>query len=481
MNLYQILSLQLHRRGFAARSVLAVWIILALTHIAHGQLQVFIANNAPTNFQLGWTELGTTNAFTVQYRDNLTDHPWLNAPHAAPWPITSSAWVDPRPNLVPQRFYRVIGVELPQRGRLLSSTALGSYSRIELAFIFSVAGIPVTPLYGVDMVRLRYETVNPIGGKAIASGLLVQPKGLATNLPLVSYQHGTIARTNDAPSVTQSLDGEAMVAIVMASCGYVTVMADYLGLGESPPLHPYHHAWTEATACVDMLRATMAYCTNNGRALSGKLFLAGYSQGGHATMALHRELETYHADEFTVTASAPMAGAYDLSGTTLDDFLSDRPKPTPYYYAYLLAAYVQVYQLAPSLAELLAPPYDTTLPPLLQGNATGDEINAVMPADPRQMLKPEYLAALQQRLDHPFRIALRDNDVYAWKPRAPIRLYHCGGDQDVPIANSHVATNAMVSLGATNVALLIPSATYDHRACAIPSLLAAKAWFDSLK
>lgn len=480
MSSYRILSLQVRRRALTTLPV-AVWIVLALTHIAHGQLQVFIANNAPTNFQLGWTELGTTNAYTVQYRDNLADHPWLTAPHTAPWPMTSTAWVDPRTDPVPQRFYRVIGVELPQRGRLLSSTARGSYSRIELTFIFWLAGVPLTPQYGVDMVRLRYETVNPIGGKAIASGLLVLPQSLTTNLPLVCYQHGTLTRTNDAPSVTQSLDSEAMVAIVMASCGYVTVIADYLGLGESPPLHPYHHAWTEATACVDMLRATRAYCTNHGRALNGKLFLAGYSQGGHATMALHRELETYHADEFSVTASAPMAGAYDLSGITLDDFLSDRPKPTPYYYAYLLAAYIQVYQLAPSLAEILAPPYDTTLPPLLRGNATGDEINAVMPADPRQMLKPEYLTALQQRPDHPFRITLRANDVYAWKPRAPMRLYHCGGDQDVPIANSHFATNVMVSLGATNVALVIPSATYDHRACAMPSLLAAKTWFDSLK
>ncbi len=464
-----------------AALVLLAWIILELTHIAYAQFGVFLATKTLTNFQLGWTDLGPTTAYTVQYRDNLYDHPWLNAPHAVPWPVNVLTWTDPRTNPAPQRFYRVIAVEAPHRGRLLSSTAVGLYSRSELAFIFWMAGIPITPQYGVELVKLRYETVNPSGGKAIASGLLVLPQGLTNNLPLVSYQHGTVTRTNDAPSMTTSFDSEVMVAVVMASCGYVTVVADYLGLGESPPLHPYHHAWTEATACVDMLRAARAYCTNYSRTLNGKLFLAGYSQGGHATMALHRELETYHSDEFTVTASAPMAGAYDLSGTTLDDFLSDRPKPNPYYYAYLLAAYVEVYRLAPSLAEILVPPYNTTLPPLLKGNAAGAQINAAMPADPRQMIKPEYMTALQQRADHPFRIALRDNDVYIWKPRAPIRFYHCGGDQDVLIANSHLATNVMAGLGATNVALVIPSATYDHRACAMPSLLAAKSWFDSLK
>jgi hypothetical protein len=176
-----------------------------------------------------------------------------------------------------------------------------------------------------------------------------------------------------------------------------------------------------------------------------------------------------------------MAGAYDLSGTTLDDFLSDRPKPNPYYYAYLLAAFQEVYHLALTLADVLAPPYDTTLPPLLHGNATGSEINAAMPADPRQILKPEYLAALKSRADHPFRVVLRDNDLYAWKPRAPMRLYHCGGDQDVLIANSQVTTNVMQSLGVTNVTLIVTSPTLDHGDCAQPSLLAAKAWFDSLK
>lgn len=461
--------------------VISGCLILASSRPAQAQLKLFVANGSPTNFQINWIALTPTNAYTVQYRDNADDHPWLNAPNTEPWPITATAWTDTRPNPAPQRFYRLIAVEPPQRGRLITNSPAGSYSQQMLQIVFWLYGIPVTPQYGVELVKLRYETVNPIGNKATASGLLALPQGLTANLPLVSYQHGTITRTNDAPSVTQSLQTEVMVGIVMASCGYVTVVADYLGLGDSPPLHPYHHAWTEATACIDMLRAARAYCTTHGLGLSGKLFLAGYSQGGHVTMALHRELETYHSNEFTVTASAPMAGAYDLSGITLEDFLSDRPKPNPYYYAYLLAAYVETYQLAPSLAEVLAPPYDTTLPPLLHGNATGDEINAAMPADPRQMLKPQYLAALQQRMDHPFRIALRDNDVYAWKPRAPVRLYHCGGDQSVLIANSHLATNVMAALGATNVTLVIPSASYDHSDCATPSLLAAKAWFDTLK
>jgi hypothetical protein len=266
----------------------------------------------------------------------------------------------------------------------------------------------------------------------------------------------------------------------MASSGYLAAVPDYLGLGDSPGLHPYHHASSEATAGVDMLRAARSFCASSGIALNGQLFLCGYSQGGHATMALHRELEAYHADEFAITASAPMAGAYDLSGVTADDVLGGRPQPNPYYFAYLLAAYQEVYHLTPSLAGLLAPPYDTTLPPLLNGQYTGSQINAAMPADVRQVLKPEVLAGLLTNPCHPLRIALRDNDLYCWTPRAPMRLYHCSGDQDVPFANSQVAWESFRSRGA-QVELLNPLPGGDHGDCVMPALLGAKAWFDSLK
>jgi hypothetical protein len=275
--------------------------------------------------------------------------------------------------------------------------------------------------------------------------------------------------------------GEVTVGAAMATTGFAAALPDYLGLGDSSGLHPYHHARSEATAGVDLLRATRTFCATGGFPLSDRLFICGYSQGGHAAMALCRELESFHATEFTVTACAPMAGAYDLSGVTTDDFLSGRPKPNPYYYAYLLAAYQEIYQLAPSLADLLAPPYDTTLPPLLRGNSTGGQINAAMPTDPRQILRPEYLAAFQTNADHPFRVALRDNDLHRWTPRSPMRLYHCMGDADVVFANSQTALASFHNRGATQVQLIDPLPSADHGDCVLPSLLEAKRWFETFR
>ncbi|RME89925.1 MAG: hypothetical protein D6766_14015 [Verrucomicrobia bacterium] len=332
--------------------------------------------------------------------------------------------------------------------------------------------------YGVEVWELTYRTVDPHGMPTSATGIAVLPIDPGEPVPLVSYHHGTVVEKNGAPS-GQDLEGWA-VGLAYASTGYAAAMPDFLGLGGGEGLHPYQHARSEATACVDMLRACRALAAQEHLPLSDQLFLMGYSQGGHVTLAVQRELETFHADEFTVTASAPMAGAYDMSGVMFNDFLSGREVPNPYYYGYLLAAYQDVYGLTNSLASYLRPPYDTTLPPMFDGRHSGSEINSAMPADPSQVLKPEVLAALRADPLHPLRQALRDNDLLDWTPRAPVRLFHCSGDQDVLYANSVVALESFQARGA-DVQLINPLPGADHGGCVLPSMLAAKAWFDLLR
>ena len=183
----------------------------------------------------------------------------------------------------------------------------------------------------------------------------------------------------------------------------------------------------------------------------------------------------------TADETFSMAGAYDLSGVTAEDFLSGRQQPNPYYLLYLLAAYQDVYHFADALPDLLAAPYDATLPPLLARRASSDEINAAMPSDPALVLKPEVLASFQSDPNHPLHVALRDNDLYAWSPAAPMRLFHCLGDQDVPFANSETALASFHALGAAQVELIDPQPSADHGDCALPSFLQVKAWFDSLR
>lgn len=434
---------------------------------------------APEGMTLRWTDAGPSRAYTVQVRDRLQGGLWLLPGPNTAWPISERQWIDfAAPP--PARFYRVLAVPAAERGRLLTSRFDRTMTRLEITLLLQAIGVSLPPLHDVRLYKFTYETIGPWGERTHASAALVVPVTPGRAWPLFSYQHGTIVRTNDAPSAMNPY-GELAVGLVFASRGFVSVLPDYLGLGDSPGLHPYHHARSEATACVDALRAARTLCAQQAVSLNDQLFLAGYSQGGHATLALHREIEFFHTNEFNLIASAPMAGAYDLSGVTTEDVLSSRPQPNPYYFAYLLAAYQSVYELTNRLADLLVPPYDSVLPPRFNGQFSGSEINAVMPSNPLLILKPEVLAAFRNDPDHPLRLALRDNDLHRWRPTRALRLYHCSGDADVVFANSEVALQSFHQQGATHVQLFNPVPGGSHGDCVYPSLLSALQWFESLR
>jgi hypothetical protein len=452
---------------------------LAFAAATHAQPHLEGPRVLPEGLQLRWQhDSGQPSAYTVQVRGPAPNDLWLVPPASFPWPTTALEWLDTRPP-ADSVWYRVLAVPSADRGQLLGTTSIRNYTVIELGFLFSLAGIPLTPEHPVAVHKLVYETVGPWGERRQASGVIAIPQKTGEAWPLVTYQHGTLAKRSEAPSANSL--GEALLGVAFASAGYVAVLPDYLGLGDSTGVHPYHHARSHATTGVDALRAARRFCTANSVELNDRLFLCGYSQGGYAAMAVLRELERFHPAEFPVTAAATMAGAYDLSGVTADDFLSDRPMPSPYYFALLLAAYQDLYQLAPTLADLLTPPYDTTLPPLLQGQHTGAEIDAKMPAVPTQVLKAHYLAGFRADPQHPLRQALRDNDLIHWRPQSALRLYHCDGDQAVSPANAEAALASFHAAGATQVQLFNPQPGAGHGDCSEPSLLAAKAWFDSLR
>jgi len=440
-------------------------------------IQITNLSPASNSWSLGW-QSATGSAFTVQFKDTLQDEIW-RVP-LSEFPVSSDQWSESA-STNSSRFYRVVGVPGAERGKLLQPPIFVRTVPVsELAIYYNLGLLPIVPQYNVQLYKVVYETITPLGARTKATGALALPENTGQPLRLVSYQHGTLTQTNSAPS-GMNITGEIFVGIAFGTAGYAVVEPDYLGLGDSPGLHPYHHARSEATASVDLLRAVKTFCATNGFALTNRLFLCGYSQGGHATMALLREIEMFHTNEFNVTACAPMAGAYDLSGVTATDFLSGRHFPNPYYFLYIIAAYQEVYRLAGSLSDLLTPPYNVTLPPLLNGNTGSGTLNAALPADPSLILKPELLAAFKANPRHPLRLALQDNDVYQWKPSTPLRLYHCSGDQDVVVANTQVALASFQAQGVTNVVWIDTLPAADHGGCSQPSLLAAKLWFDSFK
>jgi len=367
-----------------------------------------------------------------------------------------------------------------ERGDLYSVSLLRSFSKSELAELYADNGIPrfISPIdYAVDAYKVVYYTGSATGDSlTFASGLMAVPRE-GCESPLFCYHHGT-AYYGDLVS---ELELEWQVGVVTAANGYVSALPDYLGYGATPASHPhpYLHAETQASASIDLLRAVRHWCDDQAISLNGQLLLAGYSQGGHAAMATHRAIETQHQGEFTVTASAPGSGPYDLSGLTRDALLAPAPS-IAFYLAFTMFSYQYVYgDLWDHPSEAFVAPFDQLLPQFFDRSTPPVAVS--FPDTARKMLQPTYLAAVQQDSLHPANLALAANDLYDWTPQAPINMYYCEADEVVPYQNALLAELTFQQNGATDVRASSSGQNLGHEACAVPTFLGTKLWLDSFR
>jgi hypothetical protein len=111
--------------------------------------------------------------------------------------------------------------------------------------------------YEIEIYKVIYKTIDANDNEVQASGAIVIPINSDIQFPLCLYDHGTVVMRDEVPSRESE---EILIGISYACGGYVTALPDYLGMGDSPGLHPYCHAKTEASASVDILRATRNLC-----------------------------------------------------------------------------------------------------------------------------------------------------------------------------------------------------------------------------
>jgi hypothetical protein len=212
-----------------------------------------------------------------------------------------------------------------------------------------------------------------------------------------------------------------------------------------------------------MLRAVRYYAFENDQFLvNDQLFLAGYSEGGYATMATHQIIERDYSNEFNITISFPMAGAYSMSGLMVDLMLEQQPYGQPFYFPYLLFSYLDFYPTIGTVEQYLLPEY-VFLADWFDGYHSSGEINDAMPVVPINIMKPEEVQTFEENEDHPLRLALKENDLWDWIPQAPMHMFHGEGDELVPYANSQMAYDQFIINGVQDIHLeSIPESYGGH-------------------
>ncbi|MFF2655288.1 lipase [Streptomyces sp. NPDC058045] len=295
-----------------------------------------------------------------------------------------------------------------------------------------------TVRHGVVAYRLVYRTVDPHGRPTTASGLFVVPLDHHRQLRAVSFAHGTGSHKDDSPSM-QRADFVSAPVIAHASAGTAGIAPDYLGMGKGPGLHPWMDIGSETTASLDMLRAARAFAPRTGHTLERKVMVTGFSQGASAALGLGRALQAGEDRWFRLGALAPVSGAYDFSGAELPALTEGRlePKSSVLYAAYTLVAFQRLHHIYDSPADVFRAPYATTVEALFDGAHTGRQLMEGTPDSLDRLLTARGRSLLAHPTG-PFAAALRTTDAVCtdWTPRAPIRLYLSGGDEQAVTTNT---------------------------------------------
>lgn len=348
----------------------------------------------------------------------------------------------------------------PARGSVLEVATLATYRRDAIeAGLGERAGYIGRPRCDVTLSQVSYATIGVRGEPATASAMLLLPGG-----PDCGESHGLLGwaqGTRMQRDVTQAGDllaaGDSPLMTFYAAQGVAVVATDYLGLGRSDyPFHPYLHAESEASAIVDALRAARSVAAEAGTALSGKVLLAGYSQGGHAAMAAQRTIERDHAAEFTLAGTAPMSGPYALERTFVDGWSGTGPAGpnslATALFAYTVVAMQRVYgNIYASPAAVFRPPFDATVEGLMPGSRDIFDLlrqGALPPGAEMARLRQDGFTRAFDDPQFPFRQALARNDLLDWTPRAPMVLCGAGRDAVVPFANAVTARRIFTARGA---------------------------------
>ena len=365
------------------------------------------------------------------------------------------------------------------RGDLIASAKMYDIATSEITLGLTIAGVSTTliPDYDVEMIKLSYSTIDGDGEPTTASGALFLPKTTGT-FPMLSYHHGTLIKRTNVSTYQGKTAQEGMVGGLSASLGFISCLPDYLGLGDSYEVHPYLQSELSASACIDMLIAARNYCDENGISYTTDLYICGYSEGGYVTMATQKKLESSYTTQFHLQASAPMAGPYYVEPTA-DGLLSLNTYNYPALIGFILYSYSHYYDNL-NLTDVFSAPYAAQIPALYDGTKDLATINASLTTDMTALLNQTFVSDFSTNYSHSLRLAFRENSLLDWNPKSPIRLYHSIQDEIVPYA---VSENAFDILDArsTSTVELMTFPTGSHTVAAVPIILSALEWFDSLK
>jgi len=268
--------------------------------------------------------------------------------------------------------------------------------------LFTEAGLSVPPMrYAVEAYSLRYLSTDYDGSSVEITAQFFMPRFVTqTARPVYVFGSGT---TGIADSCAPSLEPpdvrrwgwyrQNMLAYV--GLGFIVIFPDYTGFNDSDRPQRYFSKLAEGYAMLDAARAVFRFFEFSGYAVepAPAVFLAGYSQGGHAAFA-GADLRSVYAPE------VPLVGVIGYGSTNdIETLFKEAPVYTPHIlYTYSImygreeidpAAYLQDRWVRALEADV--------------NRMCVEEFQIYYPTDGNKLYRPEFYRALHEnRLDESY-------------------------------------------------------------------------------
>ncbi len=351
-------------------------------------------------------------------------------------------------------------------------------------------GFKENDFYGMRAYRITYTTHDESGKAVKASGVIVIPTedGVSAEkkeqLEVIKHNgfamvidcHGTIFANKEAPSVymAESKEPEGTGIIFSAYAGFITLIPDYIGFGESKEhYHPYLLKKSSSKSVKDFINAAVDFANKNMIELTPNrdMYITGYSQGGYVALASLGRMES--SLSYNINMAVPMDGPYLLEpfGRAL---VKAKSFKAPSFVAYIAYAYAKTY--GKDIKSLIKEPYASRLDLLFSGNYTREEIdqNLTYTLQGENGLLSDEL--VEDYSTSWFRLKLLKNSAIETSSYlTPIKLIHCKGDDIVPYEMA-TSTKKLLNLAGSKVDLItledkIGSQPLSHTECALPAYI----------
>jgi hypothetical protein len=336
------------------------------------------------------------------------------------------------------------------------------------------------PTFAVKLYRVKYHSIIPESGNkpTIATGLIAIPETSSNQLPMISYQHGTVFYKSMVPSVYAFSDETKFMVQQFASQGYILIAADYFGLGNtSTEANSYFVRYSTEQACLDLYKAAQKVLEAQQIRMS-KFFISGWSQGAYNTMLFLRRLEK---ENIPVRAAFTAAAPVDPQLFVTRGLFNPRPFDAVYQMPALCNVMfgIEKYNKLDGITKKYIKPkyyskakdfYEFKLDYLQFMDSVPSQLDSVFTADFYQDARS---------VNTPFWQILASSEAYRWLSPTPLRAYYGLRDEAVPEYVATLAVDYMKILGKTNGQSFNAGANADHRNTFIESIVDAKSWIDS--